>query len=84
MPARGSAIGASWGQSVFGGTGGATGRPVSPTTGAVYPAQGAISGGYSNSANTWSAPVKWLLVLVFLEVAALAGLRHGFRHHHGG
>jgi hypothetical protein len=89
MPARGSGIGASISQSVFGGTGGATGRPVSPTTAAVYTAQGASKAGmgmsmFGNGQNGWGGPVAWLLLLVFAEVAAMALLRHGFRHHHGG
>lgn len=81
MPVRGSAIGASWSAMPFGGTGGSSGRPVSPTTGAVYPAQGATSG---RGRAGWSSLTLTLLVLVALEAAALVALRHGFRHHHGG
>lgn len=81
MPVRGSGIGASWGSHTFGGTGGATGRPVSPTTAAVYPAQGAQRG---KAVGGWSGPTLYLLGLIALEVMALVALRHGFRHHHGG
>jgi hypothetical protein len=80
MPVRGSGIGAAWGSHTFGGTGGATGRPTSPTVAAVYPAQGsqrATVGG-------WSGPTMYLMLLIGLEVLALVALRHGFRHHHGG
>jgi len=90
MPTRGSAIGASIGQSVFGGTGGATGRPVSPATAAIYTPQGASTASaagsmfWSQSKGDWSGPTGVLLILVALEVAGLFALRHGFRHHHGG
>jgi hypothetical protein len=81
MPVRGSGIGASWGAHTFGGTGGATGRPVSPTVAAVYPSQGAQR---QTSAAGWSGPTLYLMILVGLEVLALLCMRHGFRHHHGG
>lgn len=91
MPARGSGIGASISQSVFGGTGGATGRPISPTTAAVYTPQGASKGGLGMSmfgagsgSGGLGGPTGWLLLLVFIEIAAMALMRHGFRHHHGG
>lgn len=71
------------GQSVFGGTGGATGRAASPTTGSVYPIQGAAISG-RGAQMPFRGPVGYLLFLVLLEVAALLALRHGFRHHHGG
>lgn len=80
MPVRGSGIGASWGAGPFGGTGGATGRPVSPTTGTVYAAQGSRN----QSVSGWSGPVLYLMMLVGLEILGLVCLRHGFRHHHGG
>jgi len=80
MPVRGSGIGASWGAQTFGGTGGATGRPVSPTAAAVYPAQGSRT----QTVAGWSGPAMYLMLLIGLEVLALLALRHGFRHHHGG
>jgi hypothetical protein len=54
---------------------------VSPTTAAVYPAQGAQRG---KAVGGWSGPTLYLLGLIALEVMALVALRHGFRHHHGG
>ena len=81
MPVRGSGIGATWGANPFGGTGGATGRPVSPTTAAVYPAREPWAG---PSVAGWTGPTLYLMLLVGLEVLALVALRHGFRHHHGG
>ena len=67
------------GSSVFGGT--VTGRSTSPSASAVYP--GGKPTGKATAAG-WSGPTLWLLVLVLLEAAALLGMRHGFRHHHGG
>jgi hypothetical protein len=54
-----------------------TGRGNSPTTNSVYGMIGAGKGG-------WSTSVKYLLGLVLLEILALGGLRHSFRHYHGG
>ena len=54
---------------------------MSPTTAAVYPAQGSRAG---PSVAGWTGPTLYLMLLVGLEVLALLALRHGFRHHHGG
>jgi hypothetical protein len=76
MAARGSGLGASIGQGVFGGF---TGRPDSPVTTTIYGAQrGRGVAGWSNT------PVPHLLGVVAAELLILVALRHGFRHYHGG
>lgn len=58
--------------------------PTPPLTTTGVPTRTQAAGGLGIRRLPALGPRGYLLLLVLLEVAAIAGLRHVFRDHHGG